>query len=180
MSETTFIYALIDPRDYRIRYIGKSDEPQLRVMQHMQEQRRWPFSNPHFGRWLRELGLEELKPLSLIIETVDKLKWKKSERHWISTLRSAGFNILNWHMGGTGGDTRSGRKHSERTKKLMSEVAFKNRKNRAKAGRAREDRKPWTLGLTKETDPRIAALGRKISASARKRPRDKMGRFLPS
>ena len=165
MSETTFIYALVDPRDARIRYVGKSRDPELRTREHIGEQRRNKGSNNFFRAWLRQLGWNP--PPVLILEEVIKTSADRAERWWIASLKSAGFNLANLHPGGTGGPTMTGRNHKPETIMKMRAVALANRENRARAGASRINRASIWKGRRLPD-----ATKRKMSETARGRYRD--------
>jgi hypothetical protein len=92
------IYALIDPRDERIRYIGKTQQPlNKRLSQHISS----PYkNNPHKFNWLKQLKENELKPLIVLIETCDENNWVEREKHYIQKLE----NLTNITQGGENGN----------------------------------------------------------------------------
>ena len=148
---STFIYALVNPRNNHVRYIGKANDPNKRLKEHL----RLMGKNPWFNRWLSQLIDIDIKPIIRLIMEIPKSEWGKWEKHWITSFRWAGEKITNLHDGGTGGNTMSGRKHSLKTRQKMSKMAFENRENRVKAGRARKNTTPWLKGKTAKTDKRI-------------------------
>lgn len=93
MSETTFIYALIDPRDSLVRYVGKADDPAQRLRRDHLLLRS---TNKHFTNWLEAI---ELKPTLLVIDEVPNSCWEKYERACIAAFR----NLTNIDPGGEGG-----------------------------------------------------------------------------
>lgn len=96
--ETTFIYALNDPRTGLMRYIGKADNPQTRFYKHI-------FTlgtKDHRGTWLRSLLREGLKPELQILLEIPQEAWKRIERQFIKTYRSLGFDLVNGTEGGEG------------------------------------------------------------------------------
>lgn len=96
---TVFIYALIDPRDNRIRYVGKADEPQQRLSSHVSGCRR---ENYRSSKWIRELLDLGLRPRLEILEPVEFEKWPEREKHWIRVMRDRGIALLNVADGGMG------------------------------------------------------------------------------
>lgn len=97
MSETTYIYALHDPRDWSMVYVGKTNNPKRRIVDHSQRPRRVV---------LRQL-IEELKKsnLSLDISILHKCpyqEWQFWEKFWITTVRNSGAKLLNLMPGGNG------------------------------------------------------------------------------
>jgi len=72
------IYALIDPRDNSVHYIGMSKQPEYRLSQHFYRK---------FGGaydWLQELLQQGLQPLLSILETTENEQYAFTrERYWI-------------------------------------------------------------------------------------------------
>ena len=124
-----YIYALADPRTGRVRYIGKSINPSQRLSNHMNDK-----SNCHRSHWIQELKLLGLRPELILLESFNgPWPWQYVEQWWIKTLRAKGYDLVNNTSGGDGvvglpPETRAkmratwlGRKHSESTKKKISE-----------------------------------------------------------
>lgn len=107
-----YIYTLSDPRTKVIRYVGKTNNPQVRFSMHMCEKR-----NTHKNNWIRQLKSLGLKPVMEIIETIDCTadEWADRERFWIAHFRQMGLPLTNLDSGGN-----SGRALSEETKAKIS------------------------------------------------------------
>ena len=129
---TIFIYYLLDPLTGKIRYVGKTYDPQHRLGAHVRENGRSRKSN-----WVKSLISKGAKPVMEILEEVeddDDTKWQDSERFWIAFFKSCGASLLNHDNGGMNGKMLSdetkqkmriastGRRHSEDTIKRMSEL----------------------------------------------------------
>ena len=71
--ETTFIYALIDPRTGAIRYVGKADDPEYRLSQHLIDDGR---EKSYKASWIRSLRAQGLRPLIRIIDEVLGTEWQ--------------------------------------------------------------------------------------------------------
>lgn len=97
-SKNTFIYALRDPRDYTVRYIGKSNDPEARLQAHMKDKK----SNPIKTRWIDELLAEKLEPELEILENVVLDEWQEAEIKWIAKGREEGWPLTNITDGGDG------------------------------------------------------------------------------
>ena len=151
----TYIYALVDPRDSRVRYVGKSDDPERRLGQHCQR-----ITGGRLHGWLSKLTQMNLRPCVMILDQVPEAEWPKYERAWIAAMRlKEGKLLTNVHPGGPlRGETMLGRKHLPETIEKMRTVALANRENRARAGRARKNRVPWCSGKKLP-----AEFGKKIS-----------------
>lgn len=90
------IYALVDPRDQTIRYVGVSNDVKRRFYEHLQcigigQQER---------RWIEELDRRRLAPIIQILETIEISSNQrdvahKRERYWINEMLRRGCSLLN-------------------------------------------------------------------------------------
>lgn len=90
------IYALIDPRDGSIRYVGKSSCAQRRFKQHLGETRR---DYPVY-RWIAKLRSMGMKPVLRIERVCEQGEWQEVERALIARERDIGARLLNVAEGG--------------------------------------------------------------------------------
>lgn len=116
---TVYIYSLKDPRDYSLRYIGKTIDVNRRLREHNQRHRNRVSKKNSWIISLLELGLQ---PIMEILEECNDADWQAKERHWIEYYRTIGFDLKNMTSGGEDGYVRV---HSEETKKKMSETRKK-------------------------------------------------------
>ncbi len=86
-----YIYALCDPDNNDIRYIGQSVDTVSRLSGHMTE---CETNNGKKALWLRELKEQGKKPNILILETCDNDVAYKREMYYIKKYRKSGL-ILN-------------------------------------------------------------------------------------
>ena len=88
------IYALVDPRNNAIRYVGRAHEPQIRLREHIRSERE---ANPAKYRWLRELEKQGLLPRVEVLEGVyGSLEDADArERVWIRHFINAGAELTN-------------------------------------------------------------------------------------
>lgn len=85
-----YIYALVDPRDSKPRYVGASINPEFRMAQHR--------SNPmtaDMGTWFDDLAANSLSPRLDILESVDDAESPVREKHWIGHYHSEGCLLFN-------------------------------------------------------------------------------------
>lgn len=103
ISGTSCIYALVDPRDHSVRYVGKSDNPRVRYFAHLHG----PESNlkTYKANWIRQLKSEGLVPSIVILERVHPSEWADAERKWIAHFRNTGARLTNSTSGGDGFDS---------------------------------------------------------------------------
>ena len=94
----TYIYALVDPRDQRVRYVGKSNDPERRLTRH------YKVATKHLpvARWIAKLRRDGLRPIVRTIMQVPGANWQTWERHWIAAFRWAGEELLNITDGSDG------------------------------------------------------------------------------
>lgn len=94
-ASTTHIYALNDPRDGHVRYIGKADDVARRLREHISGHAR-----PSTSKWIEELSRRGLEPTMTILATVAKSRWQEAEKFQIALFRSRGYDLLNLAPGG--------------------------------------------------------------------------------
>jgi len=111
--KTAFIYGLKDPTADLIRYVGKTNNPQRRSIQHYWERR-----NPtNKGEWIKSLKRKGLKPEIIIIDKVNDNEWVDAEKGYIKLFKSFGANLLNMTEGGEGGVTEETAKKISKARK---------------------------------------------------------------
>lgn len=146
MSQTHYIYALVDPRDGDVRYIGKSVDPKQRLRKHIHKARKENPGNLYRYDWICSVLSDGYRPILEIIEEVSEDGWREAERTWIKYGREQGWPLTNIENGGCGpgmvsketkelisqsvkkwieenGNPFEGQKHTEKTKKLLSRKA---------------------------------------------------------
>jgi hypothetical protein len=95
--EITFIYALVDPRDGQIKYIGKSNNPHQRLFTHYCDKR----ANPKLN-WLNKLKSLNLRPEVLVLDKVLMSEWQFWEEWWYDLTKSWGYKLKNSDKCGKG------------------------------------------------------------------------------
>jgi hypothetical protein len=93
------VYALVDPRDLAVRYIGVTHSPRTRQLQHVTPNTT-PTSGPKVREWIASLAAEGLAPSMVKLEEVDGKRRMEKESQWIYFGRSVGWDLLNT-TGGT-------------------------------------------------------------------------------
>lgn len=97
--ETTFIYSLVDPNTNEIRYIGKSNNPNKRLYDHIHS---CNLTHTHKNIWIKSLIKENKKPIVNIIQEVPINEWEFYEKYWINEYRNKGSKLTNLEPGGNG------------------------------------------------------------------------------
>lgn len=121
MPETAFIYALCEPHNENIRYIGKSVNPEKRLREHWAHSRK---TRTRLGAWLRTL---ERRPVLRVICRVSEELWATQEREQIAMARLLGFDLVNGTDGGDGGPVLRGSAHPQFGKSPSSQTIEKRR-----------------------------------------------------
>lgn len=102
MEKVIYIYSLKDPRDYQIKYIGKTIDVNRRLKEHTK-----PYNlktNSLKNNWLKHIIGLGLYPIMEVLEKCDKSNWEERERYWISYYKELGFELKNMTNGGEGID----------------------------------------------------------------------------
>jgi hypothetical protein len=121
-----FIYALVDPFTFKVRYVGKTICPEKRYTRHLRS------GNPDKMAWIEGLRKRGFKPVFHILDVLkDDANWQERERLWITYFRESDCCLLNADNGGNGGRvitertrqrmrvTHLGFRHSESTKEKL-------------------------------------------------------------
>lgn len=170
-NTTTFIYALVDPETKQIRYIGKSNNPTVRLYRHLKEKQ-----HTYKNMWIKSLRDRGFVPEVQIIEEVSIERWQERERYWIAFYRAQGLDLAN---GTDGGDGVHGRKRTPEERARISEALkgnqySKGRKHppeeiaRRAAAMKGHSVRPDTgekIAATKRGKPRSEATKAKLSAA---------------
>lgn len=91
LPQFTFIYALRCPNSQELRYVGKSDEPDRRLLQHLQS----PSRNAEVAAWMASLVEDGKQPELIILERVSVDRWRHAEIRWTKRLRDEGAPLFN-------------------------------------------------------------------------------------
>lgn len=90
------IYALCDPDTAEVRYIGKANDPEKRLLGHIRDAK--VRQTPVYA-WIRKLTAAGLAPEMVVIRRGCK-DWKAEERALIAAGRALGLRLLNVADGG--------------------------------------------------------------------------------
>ena len=85
-----YVYALVDPRNNMIRYVGISTDPWQRLNSHMGGQT----GTPEMTAWTQELKARGLKPIIQDLE-VCQHNLQEAEQRWIRECLKAGEPLFN-------------------------------------------------------------------------------------
>lgn len=113
-----FIYTLSDPRDGKIRYVGKTNDLKHRLRGHINEA--MIGRNSHKCSWIKALKFQGMEPLIEPIEILHfatDVEIRECESFWINNLRFLGFNLTNLIEGGIGGVMRHSEESREKFRK---------------------------------------------------------------
>ena len=113
-----YIYTLTDPRDGRVRYVGKTNNKETRLANHISNAKTIKH-NRHVCNWIKELLALGLKPVFKVIEEcVDN--WAEREVSWIAHYKAIGCKLTNNSIGGESGAL--GVTHTEEYKENLSKI----------------------------------------------------------
>lgn len=131
------IYAMVDPRDNRVRYVGKAGDLKARRRQHTHDLLTRRCRNPHLQHWFDQLGQEGYKPRFEVLQECTPGTLDACEREWIERGKAKGWNLCNiapaGHGRGLAEDTR--RKLSEHGRAKWSDPAYVARWEQSQAKR---------------------------------------------
>jgi group I intron endonuclease len=94
MENKNYIYGLIDPRSNKIRYVGKTNNPDQRLFDHIRHSKH---KTTYKDKWIRSLLEIGLNPTITILEECGD-NWVEREIHHISLYE----NLTNLTKGGEG------------------------------------------------------------------------------
>ncbi len=114
----TYIYTLSDPRNGHVRYVGKSDNPDLRMKMHFRD-----LNNTKKESWIKSLLKLNLSPVLDIVDEVPVSDWVFWEMHYISLFKYFGFKLTNGTVGGDGGRVLNIKPISEELRNKFREIA---------------------------------------------------------
>jgi hypothetical protein len=104
MAKTIHIYTLSDPRDGRVRYVGRTVNPlSRRLREHINTAKRGKLKDKQKEAWILELLAARLKPEIAAVEAVTIDDFKLAEKRWVSHYRASHSDLLNIKCGGDGG-----------------------------------------------------------------------------
>lgn len=132
-NEGWFIYALKDPRNGAVRYIGWTVNAKQRFRDHLKASRL--VHGTWRDNWLKSLAAVGLKPTLEILEIGQGSGWNISERKWINHFKALGAKLTNLTDGGEG---TPGRHPCEETRKRWSQKRKGRKPSPLAAQRSRE------------------------------------------
>lgn len=161
----TNIYVLKDPRTEQVRYVGKANNIESRLNNHIKQSIRYAENNLHKGEtinfhkahWILSLLKDGLKPIVELVCIVPVIKWGDMEKHYIKLFKSMGAKLVNETAGGDCGAVMYGDKNpnykgkavSDYQRKVARESAIKNLltpENLEASRRRLSESEPWNKG----------------------------------
>ena len=115
---TTHVYALKDPRNDKVRYVGVTREPLWRrLSNHISEKEK-----THKSCWIKSLLNDGVRPTIELLADVDNSLRSEAEIGWIKFFRQIGADLVNSTDGGEGSPNPS-----EETRKKISNGSMGNK-----------------------------------------------------
>jgi len=169
------IYALLDPSDYAVRYVGYALDGPKRLESHLQQSLK---ARGHKAAWIRSLRVRGERPIIVTLEDLPgDVDWRVNERWWIARMRELGCDLTNTTDGGEGGYILASQTPEARAKRTASN---KGRKRSEEFCRRSSERQKGQV-VSAGTRAKISAtmMGRtlseetkaKVSASLKGRPK---------
>lgn len=175
------IYALVDPRNSQVRYVGFTVDLKQRLRDHCKKSEL--DRNYYKCRWIKALKELGFSPVMIVLEKGIGDSWQRAEKKWIKHYRDLGAKLTNKTDGGQGA---IGRKHSETAKKKMRDSRCGTRPSEKcllsaiKAIKGKKRPKSWCDNLSANTKGipkteshkkklREASTGKKASNETRKK-----------
>lgn len=95
------IYALRNPLNGQVFYVGKANDATNRLKHHLKPTRMAKAipKNDYIKKHILSLGAE---PELIILEECSPADWREREQHWISLFKSQGHTLYNDTAGGEG------------------------------------------------------------------------------
>lgn len=95
-----FVYALTDPRNQAVRYVGFTSKTiEQRLGQHLKEAYQYEYRR---CRWIRSLLKVGVTPQAVKLEEGVGDGWAEAEIRWIAKFKEAGADLTNHTIGGEG------------------------------------------------------------------------------
>lgn len=167
------VYALVDPRDGGLRYVGKTVySPERRLAGHINHAKK--NGRSRCSRWILRLLELELRPEVVVLEETPEGVGllNEAECRWIAKLRAEGVDLCNQTTGGDGGPTMLGRTQTAEARALVA-AANKKAANPERARKIAESkRRQWA---NPEYRAKMLEAGKKGSAAAAKKAVGKPG-----
>lgn len=150
-----YLYALIDPRDQTVRYIGVTGKPRTRLHLHIRNQL------PCLKPWFEDLFYWGFAPEMHILQKISFSVWEEVERVWIAFFKSHA-KLLNHSRGGTWKD-KEGETHGapkankavERERKPKTPTRKRLRQRLGTSERAKSARKLEKLMMARPLKPPV-------------------------
>ena len=89
MEPQVSVYAIVNPKNDEVLYVGASLYPSIRYMSHKTADEWSVYS--HRGKTVKALNKEGLFPTLVILETCERVNGKDREDYWIDFYKSKGF-----------------------------------------------------------------------------------------
>lgn len=116
-----YIYGLYSEDINVIRYVGKTNNVNKRLAEHVMDAKR--NSKTHKHRWIQQQLSKQISVNITILEQCDDSVWKEREIYWISQFK----NLTNHTKGGEGGHGNLYTVSYDDAKLIVKDLKFKNR-----------------------------------------------------
>ena len=122
------IYALVDPRNNQVRYIGQTVQPKKRLYMHLHDAKKRP--RRHLCHWINQLLSLGLRPELRVLQECLPGMLDTCEQEWIAKGRAKGWRLCNGTDGGEAGctwTTEAKEAASQKTRQLYGDADYRQR-----------------------------------------------------
>jgi len=88
-----YVYGLVDPGTKKIRYIGKTKNPNKRAKDHFRGSKL-----PLLKKWIEDLKIKGKEPIFTILETIQKPEVNEREKFYIEQYKDNNLFNVNWNV----------------------------------------------------------------------------------
>ena len=146
-------------------YIGKSNNPERRLVSHFNEDKRHNYCKFEWLKKLRSLGL---RPELLILERVSDKRWRDSEQFWISYFNFIGSDLVNLAAGGDGPSSLSLESRVKMSRSLIGRIFTEEHKQKiSSANKGRVNGSERNANISKALKASYALNGHPMSGTKR-------------
>ena len=121
----TFIYVLIDPKDSTVRYVGQTQNPEQRQLNHAGLTEYGITGNRGLVEWKKRLRGLRFAPILFVVDASPGAA-NALEMQWIAYYRGLG-DLLNVDAGGSGWKKRKARREKHEALRAQKQSIWRNR-----------------------------------------------------
>jgi hypothetical protein len=98
-NEKRYVYALVDPSEQKVAYIGQTKSPKTRMYAHTKMGNHFAGIDRKYASklfmWLSDMVIKGVKPEMVIVEITTLEKVAEREMWWLSKFEELGIELVN-------------------------------------------------------------------------------------